>query len=311
MTSKSDKSKGILDQINLASEPNYFKATRSLIIGPSASGKSTLAANLAVYLVKRYNNLIIISPSTDDQNLKALAKFCKDAKLNVLWTTIDDKGNLSIPVEMDDPEKEKKDEKKKNKDKEKINKDEYKDIVVPSLSKSLFIIDDYYTQKGMPKALSSLISSLFIKGRHNKNNVIYIAHSNRNIPHEIKLGCNALFIDRPYDNIALSDRIKDTNFSEWYQLDSYTSPSTIDLVQFKPITRDELIRKLKDKLHPEDKGKKLASLQEYQGISIQGNENAVKTIKKTIKEGSSISNNTHLNNIQIDPVIESSYKLFC
>lgn len=309
MTSKSEKSKGILDQINLASEPNYFKATRSLIIGPSASGKSTLAANLAVYLVKRYNNLIIISPSTDDQNLKALAKFCKEAKLNVLWTTIDDKGNLSIPVEMDSKEK---DKDKKEKDDDKINKDEYKDIVVPSLSKSLFIIDDYYTQKGMPKALTSLISSLFIKGRHSKNNVIYIAHSNRNIPHEIKLGCNALFIDRPYDNIALSDRIKDNDFSEWYQLDSYTSPSTIDLVQFKPLTMEALLRKLKDKLHPEDKGKKLASLHEYQGIALQGNENAIKTIKKTEKEGTSIKNTTlNMKNLNIDPITESTYKLFC
>lgn len=314
MTSKSTQCKGILDQINLAAEPNYFKATRALIIGPSASGKTTLAVNIAVYIVKHFNNLIIISPSIDDQNLRALTKFCKEAKLNVLWTTIDDHGNLNIPVDIekfeskDKPNKNKYQTEEKIEDKKGGETDNNSDVSVASLSKSLFIIDDFYSQRGMPKSISTLISSLFIKGRHNKNNIIYIAHSNRNIPHEVKLGCNMLFIDRPYDNIPLSEEIENDDFSEWYQLDSYTSPSTINVVKFSPISRDVLIRKLKDKIHSEDKGKKLASIKDYMGIAIQGNDRALKTVKKTSEM--KVSNKPSVGG-QLDPISESSYKLFC
>jgi hypothetical protein len=257
-------SKGIIDVINNEKKPNFFQNNRIIIIGPSGSGKSTLIVNLVVYKLNKFNNIVIISPSTEDQNLNALKSLALKAKLNVVWGSPDQSGNLYIPI--DDSEKQ-----------DFLDQNE-----IINLTKSLFIIDDLYSQKSMPKSLIMLLEILFIRSRHNKNSVIYTCHSSKNIPNAVKMGCNSLFIEREYDNIPLSNKIKQSPHT-WYELDSFLNPSYIKEVSFKPMDYNKVIRKLNDKIFKEDIGKKIADIKDYMAIGLQGNSNAIKTVKKTLK----------------------------
>ena len=234
----------------------YFDSDKILIIAPSGSGKSLLAANLAITKVKKYNNLVIICPphSKDDQNLNSLAEWCDETGMNVLFTSVDKDGNIDLPAKIE---------------------------------KALFIIDDYYDQQNMDKVITKMISSLNIGGRHAKNNIIYICHSDRNIPHVIRNACNALYINKPYPKrIELSEQIPlENDKHQFFYLDQYEHPSEIEPFHIEDLSEDQILKLLKTKIHSEDsRKKKLPGLDMPKKKIVKAEKEAGNTAAKNIKE---------------------------
>lgn len=224
-TLKDISTKGVLEHaIKLAGKDRYFNADKFIIIAPGGSGKSTLAMNLAIFVVKHYNNILIITPSTEDTCMNALIEWADEAGMNTLITSIDKDGNLAIP--------------------EKI-------------SKTLFIIDDYYSAQNQPIVIKKLLEELWVRGRHQENSMMYIAHSNRNIPHVIKIGCNGLFINQGYKEIegTLDVIPEDNDIHQFWMCNQYDNPTQINKVVFGSLPHKQaIINKLKMKRIKKKKG---------------------------------------------------------
>ncbi len=260
---KNSRTGGVLYHIiSNAKKDTYFQSDRFLIIAPSSAGKSVLASNIAIYITKRYNNILIIAPHKDDMALTGLAKWADEAGMNVLFTSVDKDGNLAIPDKVE---------------------------------KSIIIIDDYFSQQNQPLSLKKLISELFIRGRHDNNHVYYITHSTKNIPHEVKLSSNGVFINQPYlPEIPMSKDIPiDNDKHQFWMLDSYINPTKMQKLEFKPIAHiNNVILKLKSKIYPSDKKIKgvLPGLDLKRVEILKGEEKAGNTSAKT-----SLKNSRNLN----------------
>ena len=247
------KTKGALDLvIDSLGGDEYFDSDKIMIIAPSGSGKSVLAMNLALTKVKNFNNIVIISPS-DDPNLNFLCNQAKEIGMNCINKELDENGNLVLPDDIE---------------------------------KTLFIIDDYYAQNQMERMITKLISVLNTRGRHSHNSIIYICHSDRNIPDVIKRQCNSLYINQPYPKrIPKSEIIPENNDKhQFWELDSYENPTFCRPFYIEDLTLPKLKMLLNTKIFREDsKKRKLPGLKVLLAESKAGNTAAKDVLKDTVK----------------------------
>lgn len=248
---KDESSLGIFQHSSLVNgSGGYFNSEKIIVCGGSGAGKSTLTSNILVYICKKYSHIILITGSCDDASYLLIKKLCDDNKIHftIINADGDDKGN----------------------------------IVTPILKRCVLIFDDLQKANGGEgKALKTLISNAFIRGRHDFVSTIWNCHSLKYIPDLVKNSCNMLFIDRAYPQIPLSSSIDTKN--KWYMLNSFLNPSMCKVVEFKPLAMHFINKRLQSKIWKEDRGKSYADLKVKYGIMMNGNDS--KELKQEVDEG--------------------------
>lgn len=228
----------------------YVATSKYLIIGKSGSGKTQLAFRLAYFVIKKYSNIIYISSQFDDDIIEYFEKITTKAGMPFYEITVDPNGGINVP----------------------------------DVKNSLVIIDDQYTSTGRPKGLELYLMQLVNRGRHEGNHVIYIAQGVDYLPKEILKNNTGVFVDKYYEKFPVSINIKKKIKHQWYIIteDALHDDANIERVQFpnKEISEKDAIKHMKEKILPEDKGKKVPDKQDYISMGKQGNKYATKVGKK-------------------------------
>lgn len=248
---KDEDSLGIFQHSKLVEgSGSYFNSEKIIIVGGSGAGKSTLSSNILIYICKKFSHIILVTGSCDDTSYLLIKKLCEenDIHFSIINSEGDSKGN----------------------------------IITPILKNCVLIFDDLQKSHGSEnKAIKTLISNAFIRGRHDRLSTIWCCHSLKYIPDLVKNSCNMLFVDRKYEQIPLSMEIQTKN--KWYMLNSFLNPSFCKPVIFKPLTIQNINRRLQAKIWKEDRNKKYADRKIKYGILQAGNDSS--ELKKEVENG--------------------------
>ena len=254
---KDDSSLGIFNHAKkVVGLGSYFNSEKVIIVGGSGAGKSTLCSNIMVYICKKYSHVVLVTGSSDDESYFLIQKLCENN--NIHFSIIN------------------------------ANGDDKNNIITPILKNCLLIFDDLQkSHGGESMALKTLITNAFIRGRHDRLSTIWCCHSLKYIPDLVKNSCNMLFVDREYSQIPLTNGIQTKN--KWYMLNSFLNPSFCKIVEFKPLTIQEINKRLQSKIWKEDRGK-YADLKVKYGVMMAGN-NSKELKKEIIDEQKEIKDN--------------------
>lgn len=251
------KSGGLSTISNSIKEGNgYTPVDKFLVVGQNGAGKTQLVFDLAYFVINKYSSVVYICSHFQDKIVVNYARWMKEAGMPFYMISVGEDGSLNVP----------------------------------DVSNSLFIIDDYYTSTGRPKALEALLKQFWNKGRHKGNHIIYIAHTDKYLPHEALLNNSGLFVDMPYEKFPISEFITEPG-SAWYMIINCLSPinkkgytnAELYRIDFTDIPKNEkeIIKKLKSKIPKEDIGKELPDTETYKAIGKQGNELAAAAASTT------------------------------
>lgn len=211
---------GVLPLINKSRKGHsYFNSSKFLIVGPSGSGKTVLVTNLAIFSIHPYSNVVYVSPasSADDKTIVNFQSWCDKAKLPFFHCMVQ---NDSLNI--------------------------------PNIKHCLFIIDDYYTSTGRPPVVEKLIKSLFNRGRHDHNHVVYIAQCGSRLQPESLQNNNGIFIKSKIlaEKFGLmEEKIPYIDEREWNLIKPNQDNKFVKIIDFQPIKSvSDVTKKLKSKI---------------------------------------------------------------
>lgn len=200
-------------------KPNTEKL---LIIGPSNSGKTTLAVNLIVFEIKPFSAIVFIIPksSWEDEPIQTLKHYCKEAE---------------IPLHIVDNVKQ----------------------IPEIIGGAVFVIDDHYTSSNRNPEIEKLLMETVNRGRKIGVHILYIAQDSIRIPSEIKNNNTGIFLSGEIinqENLFKRLRIPEPIYKpksesyKWYEVGKKDGETLLTEIEFpEPESDGQIVRQLKKK----------------------------------------------------------------